>query len=202
MKLFVISDFKSLFWMNYDRTDAIRDMFKRALSSAQQPRRGAFEKQQLLYLDNNADTSECEASVNLRKAQPQLGNPSSLHHAEGRRASAMLNAARDVFKLECHAPEMIFTSGATESNHLALTAGMNMAAQSKRIAITPFEHPSVARVAAAYEPIHVPLLKEWGTVDCDKLYDICAEPDVGMVSIILAHNELGIVQPIKVTRLA
>jgi cysteine sulfinate desulfinase/cysteine desulfurase-like protein len=42
----------------------------------------------------------------------------------------------------------------------------------------------------------VDVARETGVVDVDKFFDLCAEPDVGLASIILAHNEIGIVQPI------
>jgi len=163
-----------------------------------------------LYLDNNAETRESDSCLQLRilasslrgtteEPTTVLGNPSSAHHEEGRRAKALLELARSVLASECAAPNLIFASGATEANHLAITAGMNAVANLKstaaRIVTTPFEHPSVSRVAAEYDPLHVKLYPG-GEIDLDDLENLCSEPDVGMASLILAHNELGIVQSI------
>jgi hypothetical protein len=117
------------------------------------------------YLDSNAHTSECDSSIDLHvrltnakvrflaqlgfrtpnDCKKKLGNPSSGLHDEGRRAKAVLESARAWMTLECRAPELVFTSGATESNHLALVAGMAAATaknpRAVRIVHTPFEHP-------------------------------------------------------------
>lgn len=185
-----------------------------AAEGSEKCRRGKSERYhrrpRRLYLDNNAETRESDSCLELRilasslrgtTGEPTtvLGNPSSAHHEEGRRAKALLELARSVLAAECNAPNLIFTSGATEANHLAITAGMNAAANLKstaaRVVTTPFEHPSVSRVAAEYDPLHVKLYPG-GEIDLDDLEKLCSEPDVGMASLILAHNELGIVQSI------
>lgn len=176
-----------------------------------------------LYLDNNAETTECIPSVRchqglffffiinvyivigiIEACGSAIGNSSS-SHTEGRKARGILGHARESLMAECNAPQLIFTSGATESNHLAIAAGMNAVVGSSpgsyRIVTTPFEHPSVTRVAAEYDPLYVKLLPG-GEVDIKHLETLCSEPDVGMVSIILAHNELGIVQSIQEIRAA
>jgi len=147
-----------------------------------------------LYLDNNADTEECEASALARRAGSLFGNPSSAVHEEGRRARRALEAARAEIARMCGAPAVVFTSGATESNHLAITAAMNSSGRGRVVTTGDFEHPSVGRVAAAYEPLTVRLRAGTGEVELRHLRELCAEPDVGMASVILAHNELGVVQ--------
>lgn len=160
-------------------------------------------------MDNNAETRECEASLARRKelaAAHTLGNPSSSAvHEEGRIAKRVLEDARSAIMRECDAPGLVFTSGATESNHLAIAAGVNAALAAApgagRVVITPFEHASVERVAEAYSPMRVRLLPGGtGEIDSADLRRLCAEPDVGLVSLILAHNELGVVQPMRALR--
>jgi len=156
---------------------------------------------QRIYADCNAETFECPESLSVKRmltsSSSRLGNASS-RHVEGRTAKAVLDFARNTIETECGAlPEsLIFTSGATESNHLAIVAGMNATGGKSRVVTTKFEHASVSRVVSEYDPLYVRLGRA-GDVDAASLVDLCSEPDVGMATLILAHNEIGIVQSIS-----
>ena len=147
-----------------------------------------------IYLDHNATAPLLPAA---REAMlPFLGppaNPSSAHR-EGARARAVMEAARaDVAALIGAAPgEIVFTSGATEANNLALRAAGADAA----LATTAVEHASVlepARAAAGARLRVVPVDAE-GRVTVEAVR--AAAAGAALASIGLANGEVGAVQPI------
>lgn len=158
-----------------------------------------------VYADNNATTelSDAVQFSGVVMGDLHLGNPSGQHY-EGIGAKAALEWARNSIETDCKAPtnSLIFTSGATESNHLAITAGMKTAqlgGRGRRIVTTQYEHASSWRVSKEYDPLYIDIDKD-GFIDPKSLRNLIVEQDesddIGMVSIILAHNELGVVQPI------
>jgi len=95
-----------------------------------------------IYLDHNATSPLRPAARRALQdglAEP-LGNPSSAH-ADGRRARSLLEEARERLAtcIDCHRDEVVFTSGGTESNALAL----RLAPRGAAVAATATEHPSV-----------------------------------------------------------
>jgi cysteine desulfurase len=167
-----------------------------------------------IYLDANAHVPESAVSLKVRNCLllPQthnccttsapavvFGNPSSMNlHAEGRNAHTLLEKARSDIALECGAGSLVFTSGATEANRIAVAFGVR---DGRRVVTTPIEHASIRHALADHEPLYVPVsMRRWsadiGTVDSKRLAELATEPDVDLVSIILAHNETGVVQPI------
>src|SRR5436853_5128707 len=97
-----------------------------------------------IYLDNNATTPLLPAVWEAMRpfCLDHAGNPASSHHA-GRRARQALEDARErtASLLDAHADEVIFTSGATEANNLAL---FGLAGKPPgRLVSTPLEHPCV-----------------------------------------------------------
>jgi cysteine desulfurase len=154
-----------------------------------------------IYLDNNATTSLLPAVWDAMR--PYLtevyGNPASAHSA-GRRARRALEDAREsvALHLGAHADEVLFTSGATEANNLALF-GLAGDAPAHLIA-SPIEHPSVAEplrhladtgFALDFLPVDAQ-----GRVLADTLPEIL-RPDTRLVSVMLANHETGAVQPIR-----
>src|SRR5262249_54547237 len=127
----------------------------------------------MIYLDNNASTKlDPEVREAVERALELSGNPSSIH-ADGRRARRAIEEARDeVAALIGARPEdVVFTSGGTEANALAI---LSAAARGGRIVRTAVEHPSVAaafdRAAAAggVEAVAVAPRPD-GTFDLDHL---------------------------------
>ena len=132
----------------------------------------------------------------------RVGNPSSLHR-EGRAARRILEDAREDLAdaLGCEAAEIVFTSGATEANHLALNGLLNGEREPHRaIAISAVEHPSV--IACAHErersgtPCRSIAVDSEGIVSGSSLED-ALDRGCSLVSIMAANNEIGSLQPIR-----
>lgn len=157
-----------------------------------------------IYLDHNATTpprEEVLAEV-ARVARAGFGNPSS-PHADGAAARTELEHARErvAAALGVAANEVIFTSGATEANNLALH-GVTRARRERgsHLVTTVAEHPSVleplaALAEAGWRVTHVPVDAE-GCVDPEALAAVL-RPDTVLVSILWANNESGVVQPME-----
>ena len=155
------------------------------------------------YLDWNATAPlRPEARAAVAAAMDVVGNPSSVH-AEGRAARRLVEDAREqVAALVGAAPRnVIFTSGGTEANALALTPGLQQdeSGAPARLLMSTIEHPSVRSggrfAAAAQEDIPVTGV---GVVDTDWLAHRLAElsGSRSLVSLMLANNETGVVQPV------
>ena len=133
-------------------------------------------------------------------------NPSSAHH-EGQRARAAVDRAREQVAalVNAHPDEVVFTSGGTEGDHLAiLGAAWARARQGTRIAISAIEHHAVhgaAEVLAdqGWAIDHLPVTRD-GRVDPEAVE---LEADTVLVSLMLANNETGVIQPVgQMARLA
>jgi len=160
----------------------------------------------LIYLDNNATTRidprvahaihECHLAGHV--------NPASQHRL-GRRTRSVLEQARDTVGriLGCHlsdihADKILFTSGGTEANNLAL---LGLAGQPPgRVIISAIEHPSVAGPAEqlarlGFDVQRVRVSRE-GVVHVDHLRELLTH-DTRLVSVMLANNETGVLQPVS-----
>jgi cysteine desulfurase len=151
-----------------------------------------------VYLDHNAASPLCaEARAAIINALAIGANPSSVH-APGRAARALIEQARaHVAALAGVAPEsVVFTSGATEANNLALTG----VAAARRI-VSDVEHASVLEVAP--DAARIPVDAE-GIVDVAALGRMLTEDRrPALVSVMAANNETGVIQPIAdVARIA
>jgi cysteine desulfurase len=133
--------------------------------------------------------------------QLEFGNPSSLH-ALGRRAAAALDHARAQVAgvLGCHGDEVIFTGGGSEADNLALK-GVALARPDRRhLVTTAIEHSAVLGAArdletrAGVEVTIVPVGAS-GIVDADAVA-AAIRPDTALVSVMLANNEIGTIQPV------
>jgi cysteine desulfurase len=163
----------------------------------------------MIYLDNAATT---RVRPEVRAAmEPFLdgdyGNASSLH-AAGRRARRALEDARETIaaKLGGDPKEYVFTSGATESNTLAI-AGAAEALRSKgdHLVTTAIEHPSVLETFARLEKqgwrvTRVPVDGE-GLVDPARVA-AAVTPKTVLISVMTVNNEVGSLQPIAAIRKA
>lgn len=144
-----------------------------------------------IYLDHNATSPlRPEAVAAIEAAMRVGGNPSSVH-AEGRRARRTVEDARErVAALAGAEPaQVVFTSGGSEANALALRG-----CGRHRVLASAIEHASVARAVDGTEVIPV---DGDGVVDIDALDVLLAVSDEpAVVSVMLANNETGVVQPI------
>jgi cysteine desulfurase len=154
------------------------------------------------YFDWNATTPlRPEAREALQAALALPGNPSSVH-AEGRAARSLIERAREqVAHLVAARPaNVIFTSSGTEANMLALTPAIETPAEKRpreKLLMSAIEHSSVRAGGrfprAAIEDIPV---EADGRVNLATLADIVARASRPLVSIMLANNETGMVQPV------
>lgn len=149
-----------------------------------------------VYLDHNAGApARPEVVAAMVETLSETGNPSSVH-AFGRRARARVEAARRAVGAAIGAEnaEMVFTSGGTEANALVLRG------TGRRLLVSEIEHASVRRAASA-QAIAV---GSDGVVDLAALERmLAADSAPALVSVMLANNETGIIQPIaEVVRLA
>lgn len=166
---------------------------------------------QTIYLDHNATTPlRAEAlEAMLPYLHDHFGNPSSVHHA-GRRAKQGLEEAREQVAALIHArpSEILFTSGGTESNNLALR-GVLWAARGHRthVITTAIEHSSVLEplrtlTREGFSLTILPVDSEGRVCESDLIAAL--RPETALVSIGLANNEIGTIQPIaalsRVTR--
>jgi cysteine desulfurase len=130
------------------------------------------------------------------------GNASSVH-AEGRAARQVIETAREKVAalVGAEAKNVTFTSGATEANMLALTPAIAAGAVKSlrdKLFISAIEHPSVrsgGRFAA--EAVEELPVKDDGVVDIIALRNAVSRSEHPLVSVMLANNETGVVQPIR-----
>jgi cysteine desulfurase len=155
----------------------------------------------MIYLDNNATTPPHPEVVDVigRVSRDAYANPGS-PHALGRRARQVLETARERFAqlLGAHPDEVLFTSGGTEANNLAVrgfTAG-----NPGLIALTPGEHPAVLQACHSREAEGFTI--QWLPLDGDGRLVWVDPPEANswfgptlrLVCLILAHNETGVIQ--------
>ena len=155
-----------------------------------------------IYLDHNATTPvRGEVADAFARALRELPGNASSAHAEGRAARTALERARECVAASLGAApaEVVLTSGATESNNLALH-GVARAARGRHLVTSAAEHPSVEEPLAALEADGFRVTRV--AVDRDGRLDPDAvaaaiERDTALVSILWANNETGVVQPIE-----
>ncbi len=154
-----------------------------------------------IYLDWNATAPlRREAREAMTAAMDLSGNPSSVH-AEGRKARKLVEDARAAVAGAVGAlpRNVIFTSGGTEANALALTPGLRRVSGPpvERLAVSAIEHASVlAGGRFPTEAISTIGVTRSGLVDLDRLRVMLADLPPALVSIMLANNETGAVQPV------
>jgi cysteine desulfurase len=162
-----------------------------------------------IYLDNAATTALRPEVADAMGAVLSTGgfNPSSLH-AEGRRARAVLDEARDRIAalLGAKRTEIIFTASGTEADNQALFGVAHAAPRPAHLIVSAIEHHAVLAAAERLraEGIDVTVLPVGsdGCVDPATLAD-ALQPHTVLVSIMYANNEIGTVQPItKLARVA
>lgn len=156
----------------------------------------------MIYLDNNATTRPLPKVIAAMSAAMKdcWGNPSSKHPL-GQEAKRELAAVRkDVAALVgAQAVEVVFTSGATESNHHALHGALHRPQMPRRIILSAIEHAGYMKSALRLrqEGVEVVLLPvdTAGRVQMDALRDALRD-DAALISVMAANNETGVLQPI------
>ena len=160
----------------------------------------------MIYLDNAATTKPCaeavEAAVEAMTAN--FGNPSSLHRA-GLNAQLAMDRARKLIagSLGADSPEIIFTSGATESNNLALRGICKAYGRKRRkIVASAVEHASVEETLSALEKENFEIVRVSpgadGKFSPADFLDACDENTV-LLTMMLVNNETGHILPVRET---
>jgi cysteine desulfurase len=162
-----------------------------------------------LYFDHNATAPlRPEAKKALLHALELTGNASSPHQ-EGRKARGLIDKAREKVALlcQCLPQDVIFTSGATEANALALSPDLTLSGKNaehkgfSKLLVMASEHPSVlsGHSFAAHDTIILPVLQD-GRLDIEALQnhlDIMKDASISpLVSIQAANSETGVLQDI------
>src|SRR5262245_41395244 len=154
-----------------------------------------------IYLDNSATTPLLPAVWEAMRPflTEVYGNPASAHRA-GRHARQALEDARDrtAALLGAHSDEVLFTSGATEANNLAL---FGLAGDPPgHLVVSPVEHPSVREPARRLADLGFAVsslpVDPAGVVPADAL-PLLLRPETRLVCVMLANNETGAVQPVR-----
>lgn len=157
----------------------------------------------MIYLDNNATTRLApEVADALRPwLGERFGNPSSLHAAGEQALEAITRARVELAKLlgATHAQELVFTSGATEANHLALHQARQAPRERRRIVTTAVEHPAVLEPSAALERegfvVERARVARDGSLALDELLASLDER-CALVSVMWANNETGAIHDV------
>ena len=156
-----------------------------------------------VYLDHNATTplDPIVLDAMMPFLREQFGNPSSPHRF-GRRTRSAIDLARDQVAalVDVHASQVVFTSGGTESNNLAIK-GIAAASEPGVIAIGATEHPSVTEPARAlagqgWRLAEISVDRE-GRILPDAFSESLAQRP-RLVSVMYANNETGVVQDVAV----
>ena len=154
-----------------------------------------------VYLDWNATAPlRPEARQAMAAAWDLVGNPSSVH-AEGRHARRLVEDARSVIASAVGAParNVVFTSGGTEANALALTPGSRGAAGMpvQRLLASAIEHASVLAGGRFADGAMTTIgVTSSGVLDLDLLREALSTGPPALVSVMAANNETGALQPI------
>jgi len=156
-----------------------------------------------IYLDHSATTpvDRRVAEAMARAVVQVFGNPSSVHGYGQQARAAVDRARREVAALINARPnEIIFTSGGTEANNLAIRGVCETSiAQGQHIVTSAIEHPSVRGVCAAleqrgWEVTRLPVYEN-GIVRVEDVRE-AIRADTVLVTVMLANNEIGTIQPI------
>ncbi|MCL4525532.1 MAG: aminotransferase class V-fold PLP-dependent enzyme [Gammaproteobacteria bacterium] len=155
-----------------------------------------------IYLDNNATTALAPAALDamLPYLSTEYANPSSASEAGVSVKKALGEARVAVAKLLGASPaELIFTSGATESNHTAILGALSLTKGKRHLITSQVEHPSVLLMCQHLERLGIEVsylpVDEEGRLDLEDLR-VALRPDTALVSLMWANNETGVLFPI------
>ncbi len=155
------------------------------------------------YLDNSATTpcSPAAAEFVTKVLTEDFGNPSSMHMKGVEAEKYIKEAAAAIAKtLRCKEKELIFTSGGTESNNLAIIgSAMANVRSGKHIITTAIEHPSVKNTMLFLQDQGFEIswlsVNEYGEISLEELAATLRD-DTILVSVMMVNNEIGALEPI------
>ncbi|MEG1996526.1 MAG: cysteine desulfurase family protein [Oscillospiraceae bacterium] len=156
-----------------------------------------------IYLDNSATTMLCKEALNktVDVLENHYGNPSSLHKKGFEAEKIVLEAKKNIAAgLGCETDEIIFTSGATEANNLAVIGIANaLKRRGNKIITTAIEHPSVLEAMKkleqqGFEVCYVTPNKN-GEITKEDILKLVDENTL-LISMMLVNNETGLLLPV------
>lgn len=155
------------------------------------------------YLDNSATTKVLESvkDIVIKTMIEDYGNPSSMH-MKGVESEKYLKDTREIIakELKCKDKEILFTSGGTESNNMAIIGVANAnKRRGNHIITTMIEHPSVSMPIKYLEEQGYRITRlsvdEYGVISLEELRNSICD-DTILVSVMYVNNEVGAIQPI------
>jgi cysteine desulfurase len=152
------------------------------------------------YFDHNASSPLLPQARDawLEASEMFFGNPSSPHRI-GARADRALGEARERLAalLNCHASDIVWTSGATESNNMVMHHAARVLNAPVEVWVSAIEHPCVLRATAGHFPQRHRLISVTGAgvMDLDWLKLNLQRDRPGLVAVMAANNETGVLQP-------
>src|SRR5574343_1048898 len=156
-----------------------------------------FNFKKKIYLDYASLTPIDRGVLNIvnKYSDSRYSNPSALYKSAIEAKQAMVDASERIAKIIHAQPdEIVFTSGGTESNNLALGTILSIG---KKVLISSIEHSSILKSNLGIKSeniIRIPVNDE-GVIDLDFLKEnLTAE--IGLVSIMMVNNEIGTIEPI------
>lgn len=158
----------------------------------------------MIYLDNAATTPILSCAYEVAKPWlrgEKFGNASTLHSV-GREARSAVEDARDSVAnlINADSVEIFFTSGGTESDNTALLGIVPYlkTVGKRKIIVSAIEHHAILKLQTYLEQagmeVRLAPVKESGEVDYEWLFSEIADSEVGLVSVMLANNEIGVIQ--------
>ena len=160
---------------------------------------------QMIYADNAATT---ELDIDAFEAMKpylmkQYGNASQAY-LFAKPAKKALSEAREIIAacIGARPEEIYFTSGGTESDNWAVKSILFMSKDRQRVVTSQIEHHAILNACNSLEKLGIPVdylpVDSRGVLQSNILQDrICKDEDTGLVSIMLANNEIGTIEPIK-----
>ncbi len=157
----------------------------------------------MIYLDNNATTRVSEEAITAMRSflVSDYANPASaIGHFLGLDRALTIEKKKIAAELKIDSPnQLIATSGATEANNLALFGAARREPARRHVIVSSIEHPSVLEVAdhlerAGYRITRLPVTRD-GLVALSSLQSVLSA-DTLLVSLMLANNETGVIQPV------
>lgn len=158
----------------------------------------------MIYFDNSATTKPYPEALQsyIKVCEQYFGNPSSIHTVGGE-AEKLLSQSRTITAslLGVKAGEIVFTSGGTEGNNMAVKGvAFQYHNRGKHIITTSIEHPSVLEAFKQLESLGYSVsylqVDQRGKIDLEELKNTLRD-DTILVSIIHVNNELGTIQPVQ-----
>jgi len=156
----------------------------------------------VVYLDHNATTQPCPEAIEemLDSLRTVWANPSSTHLPGQAARRALADARMRVAAfLGCQGAELVFTSGATEANHMAVLGALERDRDRGRVVMSAVEHPGMlalaARLQATGRVVDLIPVDAQGRLDLAVARSLIRD-DVALVSVMGANNETGVLMPI------